>query len=106
MANIYKGRGKPEEAKQLLEMLDNVFFLEDEEETRREFLTLLPKLYKEQYNPAHNNVIIKEGDEIKAAVGCFPSEAVAAGKKLRILGIGNVAIDEGEHTEVGVDLSG
>lgn len=92
MANLYKGRGKPEETKQLLDMLDNVFFLEDEEETRRTFLTLLPKLYKKQYNPAYNNVILKEGEEIKAAVGCYPSEAVAAGKKLRILGIGNVAV--------------
>lgn len=92
MANIYKGRGKPEDTKQLLEVLDNVFFLEDEEETRRTFLTLLPKLYKDEYAPAYNNVIIKEGDAIKAAVGCFPSEAVAAGKRLRILGIGNVAV--------------
>lgn len=92
MANIYKGRGKPEETKQLLDMLDNVFFLEDEEETRRTFLTLLPKLYKDKYSPAYNNVIIKEGEEIKAAVGCFSSQAVAAGKRLRILGIGNVAV--------------
>lgn len=89
--NIYKGRGKPEETKQLLDMLDDVFFSEDPE-PRNTFITLLPKLYKDKYSPAYNNVIIKEGDSIKAAVGCYPSEAVAAGKRLRNLGIGNVAV--------------
>ncbi len=92
----YIGRGKPEETKELLDMLDNVFFLEEnknkEEDKKTAFLTLLPKLYKDKYSPAYNNIIVKEGDSIKAAVGCFPFNVVAAGRKMRVLGIGNVAV--------------
>lgn len=92
MENIYIGRGRPEETQQLLDMLDNVFFLEDDEETKRNFLELLPKLYKDKYSPAYNNVIVKEDDSIKAAIGCYPVNVIAAGKKLSFLGIGNVAV--------------
>lgn len=88
MEKTYMGRGKAEETAELLNMLDDVFF--SEEDTR--FLSLLPKLYKDKYNPAYNNVIVKEGDSIKAAVGCFPVNVTAADRKLRILGIGNVAV--------------
>ena len=43
---IYKGRGKKEYTKQLIEVLDDVFFFDDEETPRRDFMSLLPKLYK------------------------------------------------------------
>ncbi len=89
---IYKGRGSKEDEKELLEVLDDVFFSDDEDETKRCFLELLPKLYKEQYNPGFNNVIIKEDGAIKAAIGCFPLDVTAAGRKLRVMGIGNVAV--------------
>lgn len=85
---IYKGIGNKNDEKHLIEVLDEVFF--SEEETR--FMTLLPKLYKDRYNPAEHNVIIKEDGVIKAAVGCYPIEVTAAGRKLRIMGIGNVAV--------------
>jgi len=85
---ITKGIGTKADEKILIETLDEVFF--SEEDTR--FLTLLPKLYKEQYNPAENNIILKEDGVIKAAVGCFPINVTAAGRKLRIMGIGNVAV--------------
>lgn len=89
---IYKGRGSKADEKELLEMLDDVFFSEDDEETKRNFLELLPSLYKEQYAPGYNNVIIKEDGVIKAAVGCYPREVTAAGRKLKVMGIGNVAV--------------
>lgn len=89
---IYKGRGTREDEKELLDVLDDVFFSEDDEATKRNFLELLPSLYKEQYNPGYNNVIIKEDDEIKAAIGCYPREVTAAGRKLKVMGIGNVAV--------------
>ena len=89
---IYKGRCAKEDEKELLEMLDDVFFSEDDEATKRTFLELLPKLYKDKYNPGYNNVIIKEDGEIKAAVGCYPLDVTAAQRKLRCMGIGNVAV--------------
>lgn len=85
---ITKGIGTKADEKILIETLDEVFF--SEEDTR--FLTLLPKLYKEQYNSAENNLLIKEDGVIKAAVGCYPINVTAAGRKLRIMGIGNVAV--------------
>ena len=89
---LYKGRCAKEDTKELLEMLDDVFFSEDDEATKRTFLELLPKLYKDCYDPAYNNVIIKEDGVIKAAIGCYPIDVTAAGRELRCMGIGNVAV--------------
>ena len=86
---IYKGRCPEKHTKQLIEVLNDVFF---SEEPNQDFLSLLPKLYKDKFNPAYNNVVIMEDDAIKAAVGCFPSEVYAAGRSLNVLGIGNVAV--------------
>lgn len=87
---LYKGRGRKEDTKQLIEVLDNVFFLDDEE--NRDFLTLLPKLYKDKYEPAYNNLVVMEDDKIKAAIGLYPLTAIAAGRKIKVGGIGNVAV--------------
>lgn len=85
---ITKGFGTKNDEKELIETLDEVFFSEED----INFLFLLPKLYKEQYKPAENNIILKEDGVIKAAVGCYPIDITAAGKKLRLMGIGNVAV--------------
>lgn len=90
--DIYKGRGSKEDEKELIEMLDDVFFSDDDEETKRCFVELLPKLYKDKYNPGYNNVILKEDGVIKAAIGCYPLDVTAAQRKLRCMGIGNVAV--------------
>ncbi|MBR3818645.1 MAG: GNAT family N-acetyltransferase, partial [Clostridia bacterium] len=92
MSEIYKGRCPETHTKQLIEMLDTVFFSQDP--NNQKFMELLPKLYKDKYSPAYNNVVVMEGEEIKGAVGCYTLNAVAAGRKLKILGIGNVAVTE------------
>ena len=89
MSNFYKGRCPENLTRHLIEVLDDVFFSRD---PNTRFLPLLPKLYKNQYNPAANNLIIAEDNVIKAAIGCFPSTVNVAGKQLRNLGIGNVAV--------------
>ena len=89
---IYKGRGKKEYTKQLIEVLDDVFFFDDEETPRRDFMSLLPKLYKDEYEPAYNNLVVMEGEDIKAAIGLYPLKFVAAGRELKVSGIGNVAV--------------
>ena len=80
---IYKGRGKKEYTKQLIEVLDDVFFFDDEETPRRDFMSLLPKLYKDKYEPAYNNLVVMEGEDIKAAIGLYPLKFVAAGRELK-----------------------
>lgn len=90
--NIFKGTANPAERKQLLEMLDDVFFFEDEPETKRNFEELLPKLYREEYDPCSNNFIVSEDGCIKAAVGLYYDDCIAAGRKLKAAGIGNVAV--------------
>lgn len=91
-AVTYKGRTPKEDYDQLISFLDEVFFTKDDPETRRDFLGLLPKLYKPEYDPCSNNIIIKEGDSIEAAVGLYYDTVIAGGEKLRCGGIGNVAV--------------
>lgn len=89
---IYRGRCKEEDTQQLLDMLDEVFFSDDDEKTKRNFLELLPKLYKDKYHPAYNNFIVAEDGVIKAAVGLYPFEMNILGKKIKVAGIGNVGV--------------
>jgi GNAT superfamily N-acetyltransferase len=75
---------------ELMDMLDNVFFLEDE--SQRTFIALLPKLYKKEYRPWEHNYCLWEGGALKAAVGMYVSEVEIAGARLKMGGIGNVAV--------------
>ena len=84
---------KKEELAELLEMLDRVFFKDDEEKESEDFLSLLPKLYKEQYRPWENNYCVFEGGKPMAAVGMYVNELSVAGQRLKLGGIGNVAVD-------------
>ncbi len=86
---ITKGFGCKNDEKELIAALDDIFF---SEEPHNNFMDLLPKLYKDKYNCGERNMILKEDGVIKAAVGCFPLEAVAAGRKMKIMGIGNVGV--------------
>lgn len=92
MQELYKGRTPQKEYEQLIEMLDTVFFTFDKEVPQREFLTLLPKLYKKEYDPCHNNFVVMEGADMCAAVGSYTHTIHAGGADLRIAGIGNVAV--------------
>lgn len=87
---ITKGFGCKSDEKELIATLDDVFFSDDP--NNNNFLDLLPKLYKDKFNCGERNMILKEDGVIKAAVGCFPVDAVAAGRKMKIMGIGNVAV--------------
>lgn len=91
MAEIYKGPGNSTDYQHSLDMLNEVFFAE-EEEPRRDFLSLLPKLYKTEYNHCENNLIVSEDGVWKGAVGLYFDEVDCAGNKLICGGIGNVAV--------------
>ncbi|MCL1951879.1 MAG: GNAT family N-acetyltransferase, partial [Oscillospiraceae bacterium] len=97
MPDIKTGPAQERDYGELMAMLDDVFFLEDEEETARDFLTLLPKLYKREYRPWENNHCVWEDGALKAAVGLYVNEVEIAGQPLRVGGIGNVAVARGSR---------
>ncbi|HZK22400.1 MAG TPA: GNAT family N-acetyltransferase [Oscillospiraceae bacterium] len=90
MEDIYKGRAKKEENEKLVNMLNEVFA--PDSSPNFNFYRTLPKLYKPEYNPALNNMIVRHGSDIKAAVGIFYEDLTVAGTTLRCGGIGNVAV--------------
>jgi len=92
MPEIKIGPAQEQDYEELMAMLDDVFFLEDPEEPKRTFLTLLPKLYKKEYRPWENNYCVWEDGVMVAAVGMYVYDAEIAGEALRVGGIGNVAV--------------
>ena len=91
MENLYIGRGKDEDNAALLAFLDEVFFAEEEGDTK--FLELLPKIYKDQYRPAYNNFVAQQPDgAFRAAVGNFDNDMTVGGVDLKTCCIGNVAV--------------
>lgn len=89
---LYCGRGKDYDNKKLLVFLDEVFF-KDDEQPRRDFLTILPKLYNDEYRPAYNNFVVQEENgDFRAAVGNFYLDFDVCGEAVKACGIGNVAV--------------
>ncbi|MCR4616445.1 MAG: GNAT family N-acetyltransferase [Clostridiales bacterium] len=95
---MYKGPVPAEEYSQLIAELDDIFFADDEE-PRRDFMTLLPKLYKKKYDPCgHNYALIDEG-RIRASVGLFPVKFSVCGEELLCGGIGNVGVSRDSRSK-------
>lgn len=86
---IHMRHGEDSQNKELMNLL-NLTFGFDKEEDR--FETLLPKLYKDKYHPAKNNIILDVHGDMRAAVGLFYSSLEVCGEKLKTAGIGNVAV--------------
>lgn len=99
MADLYYGRGKDEDNKRLVEFLDEVFFSEEDDD--REFLQLLPKIYKDKYRPAYNNFVVQdENGEFRSAVGNFYNDMIIGGESVKTCCIGNVAVGK-EYRHMG-----
>lgn len=58
----------------------------------KDFKKILPKLYKEEYNPAEKSYIALEDKKIKAVVGAYDNSINICGEVLLCRGIGNVAV--------------
>ena len=87
--------GVPAEAVEqaLIAFLDEVFFIDDEPETKRDFISILPKIYHDEYRPAYNNFVVQDEDgEFRAAVGNFNIDLDVCGEKIKACCIGNVAV--------------
>lgn len=87
--------GKPRIAKsgeysRLLRFLDSAFGFEKP----KNFISILPKLYKKEYDPCSHNIVICEDSEITAAVGLYPLTLEAAGERLSGIALGNVAVSD------------
>ena len=88
---LYYGRGKDEDNKKLIEFLDEVFFSDEDDD--RDFLSLLPKIYKDKYRPAYNNFVVQdENGEFRSAVGNFYNDMLIGGEHVKTCCIGNVAV--------------
>lgn len=89
---MYKGRGNSADYEHSLEFLNDVFFSDNEPGDEQDFLSLLPKLYKKEYNHCENNFIVSVNGEWKGAVGLYYSILDIAGHPIKCAGIGNVAV--------------
>ena len=90
---LYYGRGKDCDNKELIAFLDEVFFIDDDPETKRDFISILPKIYHDEYRPAYNNFVVQdENGEFRAAVGNFNIDLDVAGTPVKACCIGNVAV--------------
>lgn len=59
---------------------------------KTDFPSLLPKLYKKEYQMMENHYIVKKNGKIKAVVGSFPMELDVLGQTLKVSGIGTVCV--------------
>lgn len=86
---IYKGRGTGMDREDYLDFINYVFGFNGNDE---DFLKLLPKLYKTEYQPCENSYVVTEDGKYKAAIGVFVREQNVCGETLSVHGIGNVAV--------------
>jgi predicted N-acetyltransferase YhbS len=86
---IYKGRGNAEMYDDFIDFINYVFGFNGD---NQDFVKLLPKLYKPEYNPCENNYVLTENGKLKAAIGVFPREIDVMGERLVTHGVGNVAV--------------
>jgi len=86
---IYKGRGSADMRDDFLDFINLVFGFNGND---KDFLKLLPKLYKEEYNPCENNYVVTENGKLKAAIGVFPRTMQVLDETLSVHGVGNVAV--------------
>lgn len=90
---LYYGRGKDCDNKKLIAFLDEVFFIDDDEATKRDFVSILPKIYHDEYRPAYNNFVVQEENgNFRAAVGNFNIKLDVCGEEINACCIGNVAV--------------
>ncbi|MEN8077357.1 GNAT family N-acetyltransferase [Clostridioides difficile] len=74
------------------ELVDFANYVFSHSGEKTDFPSLLPKLYKKEYNTMKYHYIVKEDGKIKAIVGSFPMEINVLGEVLKISGIGTVSV--------------
>lgn len=82
-------RGNIAQYDELIDFINYVFGFNGK---TKDFKTLLPKLYKPEYNPSYSNYIITEDGRIKAAIGSYETKCNVCGIELKCRSIGNVSV--------------
>ena len=92
MEKLYFGRGKDCDNAALISFINGVFFTDDP--SNREFLEILPKIYKDKYRPAYSNFVVQDENtrEFRSAIGNFYCDMTAGGETMKACCIGNVAV--------------
>ena len=86
---IHMNHGNDAEYDKVMELLNTSFSFKKDFD---KFQNLLPKLYKPEYKPASNNIVLDVNGEMRAAVGLYYGEMSVCGETLKTGGIGNVAV--------------
>lgn len=86
--NLTEGFEQTGRERALLRFLNRVFY----RNPWVPFLQLLPKLYKKRYRPCEQNLVVRGGKRLRAAVGLYMLDLHAGGGVLHAGGIGNVAV--------------
>ncbi|MCI8387790.1 MAG: GNAT family N-acetyltransferase [Clostridiales bacterium] len=86
---IYKGRGSAEMRDDFVDFINYVFGFNGNDQ---DFVKLLPKLYKPEYDPCGNNYVVTVDGKLKSAIGVFVREFDVMGERICSHGIGNVAV--------------
>ena len=89
MGEMYYGRGNASMRDDYLDFINYVFGFNGNE---RDFMKILPNLYKEEYDPCYNNFIALEDGKFRSAIGVYPRSFSVMGETLVSHGIGNVAV--------------
>ena len=92
---IIHGRGNAAMFDEYMDFINYVFGFNG---NQSDFKKLLPKLYRPEYDPAGHSSVTTVDGKIKAAVGAFDHDLVVCGERLRVRGIGNVAVHPYERS--------
>lgn len=74
------------------EIIDFANYVFSHSAERVDFPSILPKLYKKEYDMTSHHYLVKEDGKIKAMVGSFPLKLDVFETELKIRGIGTVAV--------------
>lgn len=74
------------------EVVDFANYVFSHDGGKTDFPSLLPKLYKKDYQMMEYHYLVKENGKIKSLVGAFPMELSVLGQTLKVFGIGTVSV--------------
>ncbi len=89
MRDEYHGRGYEELYWDYVDFSNYVFGFNGDS---KNFVKLLPKVFKPEYEPVKSSYVTLIDGRLKASIGAFDHEITVAGELLRCRGIGNVAV--------------
>ena len=87
--SLYIGRGNPSMYEDYIDFINYVFGYYHRP---HDFITLMPRRCKAEYDPCGQTYFVVEDGKIKASIGAFDSEFDVCGEKIKVRGIGNVSV--------------